>query len=243
MSTSLRETLREKIEELRSLRDQVRVDLKLAGMELRSEWRELERRMPDAARTAEDFKSVTVEAMERFLSDVRRFRSRIESATVEQENTVASMMTRDVAFCSPRSSLAEAARLMWEHDVGCLPVVEEDCVVAVVTDRDACMSAYIQGQRLDQIEVRSAMSRNLYTCGPEAKPDEVEAIMIARQVRRVPVVDGQGRLQGILTVSDLARRAVAAPESGGAAGEAPGAVGVTLAAIVAPRTDTSAARS
>jgi CBS domain-containing protein len=233
MTTTLRETARERLDELKTLRDQIRVDLNLAGMELKSEWRELEKRMPDVSRLAGDIKSATVEAVEGFLAEARRFRSRIASPTPGDGKTIAGLMSRQPAFCSPGTTLSEAARLMWKQDVGCLPVVENERVVGMITDRDACMAAYIQGRRLDQIEVRAAMSRDLYSCDADATPADAEAMMTEHQVRRLPVVDGGGRLLGIVTLGDLARRAIAGTDASNAVTSR--AVTATFAAIVAPR--------
>ena len=235
MTTSLRDNVRERIDELKTLRDQIRVDLKLAGMELRSEWRELEKRMPDASRLAEDLKSATTETIEKLLVEARRFRARVAPGTPPDKDSVAAVMSREVASCSPRSSLAEAARLMWEGDVGCLPVVEHDRVVGVVTDRDACMSACLQGKPLDQIAVGAAMSRELYTCGATATFADAEQIMTVHQVRRLPVVDENGRLVGMLTLADLARRIAGSPADDGADAQAWRSLGATFARIVAPR--------
>jgi CBS domain-containing protein len=235
MSTSLRDNFRERIDELKTLRDQIRVDLKLASMELRNEWRDFEKRMPDAGRVAEDLKSATAETVEKLLAEARRFRARLAPAARPEGDTVAAIMSREVASCAPQSSLAEAARLMWERDVGALPVVENERVVAMVTDRDACMSAYMQGKRLDQIEVRTAMSRELHGCAPEASPAEAEAIMKTRQVRRLPVVDDQGHLLGILTLGDVARQVAASAEANRDGADSWRKIGATLAAIVAPR--------
>jgi CBS domain-containing protein len=124
---------------------------------------------------------------------------------------------------------------MWKQDVGSLPVVENERVVGMITDRDACMAAYIQGRRLDQIEVRVAMSRNLYSCDPDATPAEAEAVMTEHQVRRLPVVDGDGRLLGIVTLADLARRAIAGTNADASNAVTSRAVTATFAAIVAPR--------
>jgi CBS domain-containing protein len=118
------------------------------------------------------------------------------------------VMTRRVYSCRPEDTLAAAAALMWEHDVGCLPVVAADGeVVGMVTDRDICMAAYTRGERLVEMDIASVMSRELHACRPEQSVSKAEELMRLDRVRRTPVVDERGRLLGILSLGDLAREA------------------------------------
>lgn len=119
---------------------------------------------------------------------------------------VADVMTRQPHTCRPEDSLAVAAQVMWEHDCGCVPVVDEHRhVVGIVTDRDACMASYTKGLRLDEIPVRAAMAKHVFTCGEHDTTLSAKAQMQAHQVRRLPVVDETGRLTGILSANDLLR--------------------------------------
>jgi CBS domain-containing protein len=119
------------------------------------------------------------------------------------------VMTRRVVSCRPNDTLATAAGLMWDHDVGCLPVVDADGqVVGMITDRDMCMAAYTRGARLAEVLVSSAMSRTVYVCSPEQSVAQAEELMRLDRIRRTPVVDRRGRLLGILSLADLAREAV-----------------------------------
>jgi CBS domain-containing protein len=153
------------------------------------------------------------------------------------------LMTSNVYTCSPDDTLTDAARIMWDKDCGCLPVVDSDRrVLAMITDRDICMAAYTQGAPLHAARVSSAMSKSLVTCSPDRSHVELERLLRDKQLRRVPVVDGEGRLLGIVTVGDLAMRA----QQGGLRGAlALPAVGKTLASILErrdlPGTDRSAA--
>jgi CBS domain-containing protein len=118
------------------------------------------------------------------------------------------VMHQPVVTCSVADRLDTAARLMWEKDCGALPVVEADGrVIAMITDRDICMAAYTKGLPLNAIPVRSAMSDQLFACHPEDSVSEAEKRMGEKQVRRLPVVDADGRVVGILTLNDLAREA------------------------------------
>jgi CBS domain-containing protein len=118
------------------------------------------------------------------------------------------LMTKDVKKCGPDDTLEQAARAMWDEDVGCLPVVDEDGrPVGIVTDRDVCMAAYTQGARLRDLRVSRAMSKKLVTCRPDHSITQVEALMRSARIRRIPVVDLIGNLIGMVTLADIARHA------------------------------------
>ncbi len=153
---------------------------------------------------------------------------------------VKDVMVRDVKTCSPHDTLNRAAQLMWEHDCGVVPVIDtEDRVVGIVTDRDACMGAYTKGRPLHAIRVDEVMSRDVQTCRSEDAVADVEAMMRKSRIRRVPVTDPLGRLDGIVTMSDLARRS--AEPSKVSEGIAPAEVGETLASVCRPRCERSLA--
>ena len=118
-------------------------------------------------------------------------------------------MTRDVRTCTPETTLNDASYQMWCGDCGVLPVVSGDqTVVGVITDRDVCMSACLRGTTLKDLKVGDAMSPTVFSCQPTDSIEDVIRCMGDHQVRRVPVVDGRGRLVGILAANDLARRIV-----------------------------------
>ena len=88
------------------------------------------------------------------------------------------VMTRRVFSCRPQDTLAAAAAAMWDHDVGCLPVVgDEDTVIGMITDRDICMAAYTRAARLDEVPIASVMSRGLHVCAPHQSVSEAEEVM------------------------------------------------------------------
>jgi CBS domain-containing protein len=121
----------------------------------------------------------------------------------------ADVMTKDVVTCFPDATLSEAAREMWENDLGFLVVVRrgERRPVGVLTDRDVCMAAYIQGRRLTEIPVHTAMARLVHAVEAGASMDDVHTMMRDKQLRRVPVVNGNGELTGVVGLADLARKA------------------------------------
>jgi CBS domain-containing protein len=112
-------------------------------------------------------------------------------------------MTRNVATCSQDDTLSHAARLMWEHDVGAVPVLNEDgAVCGMITDRDICMAAYTKGLALQDIQVRNAMSTIVHTCRSKDSIESALRLMQQNRVRRIPVTEG-GRPVGMLSLSDL----------------------------------------
>jgi CBS domain-containing protein len=140
-----------------------------------------------------------------------------------------------VHTCSPRDTLARAAQLMWEKDVGCLPVVSEnDQVVAVITDRDICMASFTQWAHLSDALVSSAMSRTLCACSPDDPISAVEELMRRNQVRRVVVVAENGALVGLISIGDIARY-VRSHTVRGSVSLSQAEVADTVAAICEPR--------
>jgi CBS domain-containing protein len=123
---------------------------------------------------------------------------------------VKEIMTQQVQACRPEASLESAAQLMWDYDCGWLPVCTGDGVsqpVGVVTDRDICMCALFQGKPLRELRVSDAMAREILSCRPEDSLEKAERAMRAAHIRRLPVIDGEGGLVGVLSLADLAREA------------------------------------
>jgi len=121
------------------------------------------------------------------------------------------VMTRRVVAARADTDLAHVARLMWDNDCGCVPVVDaEDKVVGLVTDRDLCMSANFSGRALRELRAGGCMAGAVVTCLASDTPQAVAGIMGAKRIRRVPVVDGDGRLIGLVSVGDLLSAAASA---------------------------------
>jgi CBS domain-containing protein len=141
-------------------------------------------------------------------------------------------MTQGAHTCTSHESLNQAAQLMWENDCGCIPVVDNDGrAVAMITDRDICMAAYRQGDTLARIPVSTAASYDLVAVLPTDDIETAEALMQKHQIRRIPVVDDGGRPIGMLSMNDLARRAVVGEQNGDLA---PEKIVRTLAAVSVP---------
>jgi CBS domain-containing protein len=148
---------------------------------------------------------------------------------------VKDLMTQPPSTCNIHETANDAAKLMWEHDCGIIPVVDDEGRLAgVVTDRDVCMAAYFQGRRLTDIPIDAFMTRELVSCHAEDALPHAQQLMMDRQIHRVPVVDQQGAPIGILSLSDLAREVVRAG-NGRHAGDPSDALLHTVAAVSRPR--------
>jgi CBS domain-containing protein len=150
-----------------------------------------------------------------------RFASRLAQVIRKRKSmNVEKIMTKSVKSCMPEHSAAEAARIMWEHDCGCVPVVDEsDRIVGMITDRDICMAAYLKGRDPQEIPVRDIMCAQVFTCRPDDTVQTAERVMRRAQVRRLPVTNASNRLVGILSLNDIAREAereqrISSPEVG-----------------------------
>jgi CBS domain-containing protein len=119
------------------------------------------------------------------------------------------LMVKQVTSCTPRTNLEIAGQMMWDHDCGAIPVLdEEDHPVGIVTDRDIAMSAVLNHKPLWDITAGEVTgSRDLHTCRVDDDLQKALDIMQAHKVRRMPVVDDDGRLQGMLSIDDVIARA------------------------------------
>lgn len=142
------------------------------------------------------------------------------------------LMHGDVKCCRPEDSLDTAAKMMWDFDIGALPVVDAASrVVGMITDRDICMAAYTQGRKLGELSVEGAMARKVIACHTGDAIESARGLMADNQIRRLPVIDVEGRLAAILTLDDLARGATEREVDDLSARD----VAQTLAAITTPR--------
>jgi CBS domain-containing protein len=117
---------------------------------------------------------------------------------------VSDIMTRDVRLLSPDQTIREAAKLMVDVDAGALPVGENDRLVGMITDRDIVIRAVAQGKASDA-KVADVMSKELLYCFDTDAIDDVARNMAKAQVRRLPVINKDKRLVGIVSLGDLAR--------------------------------------
>lgn len=120
--------------------------------------------------------------------------------------TVNDVMTRDPRTLTEASPVLEAARVMRDEDVGIVPIVEGDRLVGTITDRDIAIRVVAEGRNADT-PVADVASRELVTIDPQQDVEEAMRLMARHQVRRLPVVEEDGRLVGILAQADVAKHA------------------------------------
>lgn len=116
------------------------------------------------------------------------------------------LMTTNPACCTPQSTAQQAARLMEEHDCGCIPVVQDEesrYLIGLITDRDLALRGVGRGRTPDTL-VEELMTTDVSSVDPDDDLAAVEDLMASLQVRRVPVVDQQGFCVGIIAQADLA---------------------------------------
>jgi CBS domain-containing protein len=119
--------------------------------------------------------------------------------------TVVSVMTPNPACCTATTPLRDVARMMLEHDCGQIPVVDESQrPIGVVTDRDIAVRVVAEGRNSNDATAADAMSMPVRTVTTETSVADCVCVMEADQIRRVPVVDADGKLAGIVSIADLA---------------------------------------
>jgi len=112
-------------------------------------------------------------------------------------------MSGEVRIAKSDQTIRDAARMMAELDCGCLPVREGDRLVGMITDRDIAVRAVAEGKSL-KTPIRDVMSPEVKYCFEEADLDEVAQNMADIKVRRLPVLDSNKRLVGMLSLGDIA---------------------------------------
>ncbi len=119
---------------------------------------------------------------------------------------VSEVCTRNAFFCRPWSNLAEVGGWMWEHDCGALPVVDfEQRVVGILTDRDVAIALATRNVPASQLLVSEVCRWNASCCPADAPLSVGLERMKSERIRRLPVLDSQGQLVGVLSLSDLLR--------------------------------------
>ena len=113
-------------------------------------------------------------------------------------------MTNHCTWVSPEASVADAAKVMREHDIGFLPVAEHDRLIGTLTDRDIVTRVVAYKKDPTEISVRDAMSKKVYYAYDDQEIDACAKNMSAMQVKRLPVVNRQKRLVGTVSFADLA---------------------------------------
>ena len=118
------------------------------------------------------------------------------------------LMTPNPACCTPNTAIEDVAKLMVQHDCGEIPVVESTesaTLVGVVTDRDIVVRLVARGQDVRGATVSACMTAPAVSLRPDAQVSDAVEMMQAHQLRRLPIVDAQGQVRGIVSQADLAR--------------------------------------
>jgi len=117
---------------------------------------------------------------------------------------VKDVMTPEAKAIWLTESLADAARLMWENDCGMLPIIKDGRkVVGLITDRDICMAAAMRDRNPSGISVEEVMTGQVYAVNAEDNVEQALQQMQQHQVRRLPVINPEGELEGILSMNDI----------------------------------------
>ena len=147
---------------------------------------------------------------------------------------VKDIMTKNPKSCTPRDTLAQVVESMWNAECGILPIVDNrERVIGVITDRDVALAVWRKDRAPADIRVDQLPLAKLYCCAPTDDVDDALRIMRRSQVRRLPIIDEDEKLVGIISMNDLALHARESGEKkNGLTAEK---VAETLKAICGPR--------
>lgn len=207
----LTQEINQVLQDLGGARDDARVRAHLLGMEARSRLADLEheiesfeRKLSSRGEWVAEQVIATARGLTRAVADL------IAPVRAQTPARVQDAMTRKVVTCRPGDTLNRAAQLMWDADCGAVPIVDDEGrLLGMLTDRDICMAAYTRGLPLSELSVGATMSTQLHSCRPGDSLRSLMDTMTKHQVRRVPVLDEDGKLVGIVSLADVARLAQA----------------------------------
>ncbi len=112
-------------------------------------------------------------------------------------------MHKGVQWVDPETNVSELARTMREHDIGALPVGENDRLIGMVTDRDIVCRGFANGKNADALTARDVMSEGIIFCRDDEELDDAVHIMEQKQIRRLPVINDKKRMVGMLSLGDI----------------------------------------
>ena len=121
---------------------------------------------------------------------------------------VKEVMTPEAKTIWITESLTDAAKEMWEHDCGALPIIKDGRkVVGMITDRDICMATAMRDRNPSQISVEEIMNKCVYSAKAEEDIEQALQTMREHKIRRLPVLNLEGELEGILSMNDIVLKA------------------------------------
>lgn len=118
-------------------------------------------------------------------------------------------MTESVSFVEPKTPISQIARRMRDEDIGSVPVAENDKMIGMVTDRDIVVRTIAEGKDVAEMTARDVMSPRVLYCFDDQSVEEVLENMGEEQIRRLPVVNRDKRLVGVVSLGDLSQAAKA----------------------------------
>jgi len=135
------------------------------------------------------------------------FFSLIMSESAEDTMLVGELMTKDIVRVESETSVREVVVLMQSHDTGVVPVCNKGHVIGIITDRDIVLRLLVDGTSIADELAESIMTSKVVTCHPDQTVNEIAAIMGDHQIRRLPVINHDNVVVGMVTVGDIARDA------------------------------------
>ena len=118
------------------------------------------------------------------------------------------IMSHKTRWCTPECTVKEAVQLMQEHNCGAIPVVDEDMFVqGMVTDRDITLFVILQGKSPETTKLGEFMSRDVITCYEDETLDELVSKMKKYKIRRIPIINSENKLEGMISLGDVAVKA------------------------------------
>ncbi|TFH88245.1 CBS domain-containing protein [Billgrantia azerbaijanica] len=116
-------------------------------------------------------------------------------------------MHRGVEWCTPDTPITEIAKLFREKDIGAVPIGENDRLVGMLTDRDIVCNGIAQGRDVMSLTAGDVMSRDIFYCWEDDSLEDATHLMEEKQVRRLPVINRDKRMVGMLAMGDLSHSA------------------------------------
>ena len=210
--------------DLAATRDEARLRMHLLSLEARERWYDLETALDSVEHKLQgDGETLTasmIDGARGVTRSVQQFLACHARAT-GLATPAGSVMTRGTATCLSYASLKHAVQVMRSAGRSAVPVVDGDGkLLGIVTERDLCDAACMQGKRFSEVTVDTAMTENPYSCSREDSVARLLEIMSDAQVHELPVVDADRRVLGIVDIANLARFVVESPSAQQSTGEA-----------------------
>ena len=196
---------------LSGIRDRAQLQAHLLSMDAHDIWRSLEHELSaleeQLGRSGDAILAATSDKVAELVGRAEKFLEQQLSGDLSLATPARSTMNAAVLPCLPSDTLNVAAQIMWEEDCGAVPVVDSaGLLLGMLTDRDLAMACYTQGKAPDRLAVALAMSKAVYSVGPDDPLSGVIEAMKRHKVRRIPVITEGGQLLGLVTIADLLRR-------------------------------------